>query len=210
MRYDDLVQEKPAKTESTTVARTGDEPEFDALQTVITALQPLNVEARQRILTAVATFLQVPFPAAPDVPNESAVSQRTPDRERPAYSDNAVMSPKDFLIEKQPQTDVERIACLAFYLTHYEDMASFKTLDLSKLNTRAAQPKFTNTAQATKNAVASRYLVPSTAGYRQLGAAGEQFVHALPDRDTAKLAMAAAKPKRRVRRPKSATNNPKG
>lgn len=120
------------------------------------------------------------------------------------------MSPKEFLIEKRPRTDVERMACLAFYLTHYEDMQHFKTLDLSKLNTRAAQPKFTNSAQVAKNAVISGYLVSSTRGHRQLSAAGEQFVRALPDRDAAKSAMAATRPKRRNRRTKTKVSDTKG
>ena len=60
------------------------------------------------------------------------------------------MSPKEFLLEKQPRTDVERIACLAFYLTHYRDTPHFKTLELSKLNTEAAQQKFANAANATE------------------------------------------------------------
>jgi len=47
------------------------------------------------------------------------------------------MSPKDFLLEKQPRTDVERIACLAYYLTHYRATPHFKTIDLSILNTEA-------------------------------------------------------------------------
>ena len=35
------------------------------------------------------------------------------------------MSPKDFLMEKAPNTDVERIACLAYYLTHYRSTPHF-------------------------------------------------------------------------------------
>jgi len=183
--------------------------EFQALQTVIRALQPLEAEAQHRILASVTTFLQAPAPDAKVLRGRLEVPparQSTP----PAYSDNAIMSPKEFLLEKQPLTDVERVACLAFYLTHYEETSSFKTLDLSKLNTRAAQPKFANAAQVAKNAVASGYLVPSTKGYRQLSAAGEQFVRALPDRSAAKSAMAAARPKRRSRRARTQANNKKG
>ena len=107
------------------------------------------------------------------------------------------------MLEKQPRTDVERMACLAYYLTHYRDQPSFKTLDLSKLNTEAAQPKFANAANATNNAVKRNYLVPSTKGQKQLSAPGERFVLALPDRDAARLAMAAVRPRRRARRPRT-------
>jgi len=117
------------------------------------------------------------------------------------------MSPKEFMIEKQPRTDVERVACLAYYLTHYRDQPHFKTLDLSKLNTEAAQPKFSNAANSVNNAVKRGYLAPSTKGNRQLSAAGEQFVHALPDREAAKNAMANHRPRRRLKRQKAATRN---
>ena len=108
------------------------------------------------------------------------------------------MSPKEFLFLKQPRTD-ERIAVLAYYLTHYRDTPHFKTIDLSKLNTEAAQPKFANAANSAGNAVKQGYLVPSTKGNRQLSAAGERFVNALPDREEARAAMAAAQPRRKRR-----------
>lgn len=188
----------------------GQGAEFQALQAVIGALQPLDAEARQRILVSAATFLQAQFQAPDGPPRERIPVPGTRPTATPPYSDSVTMSPKEFLLEKQPRTDVERIACLAYYLTHYEDTPSFRTLDLSKLNIRAAQPKFTNAAQAAKNAVTSRYIVASTKrGHRQLGAAGEQFVRALPDRNAARSAMAAAQPKRRQRRQK-ATDERKG
>jgi len=65
-------------------------------------------------------------------------------------------------MEKQPRTDVERVACLAYYLTHYRNTPYFKTLDLGKLNTEAAQPKFSNAAYASNNALKMGYLVDCT------------------------------------------------
>ncbi len=112
------------------------------------------------------------------------------------------MSPKEFLLDKQPRTDVERIACLAYYLTHYRATAHFKTVDISLLNTEGAQPKFANTAYSANNAVKLGYLVPSTKGQRQISAAGERFVQALPDRDAAKAAVEAIRRKPRMRRAK--------
>lgn len=174
--------------------------EFSALQTVIGALQPLSPDDRRRIFAAVATFLQIeqansstprPAPSAPE-------SRTGPSY--PPFTGDTSMSPKEFLLQKQPRSDLERIATLAYYLTHYRETPYFKTLDLSKLNTEAAQPKFSNAAYSTANAVKRGYLVPTTKGQRQLSAAGEQFVRALPDRDAAKAAMAAAQVKRTSRR----------
>jgi hypothetical protein len=96
------------------------------------------------------------------------------------------MSVKDFIFEKNPQTDPERMACLGYYLTHYLDTPHFKTQDLSRLNTEAAQRAFSNAAFAASNAYRDGFFVSaSKAGHKQLSAMGERFVHALPDRAAA-------------------------
>lgn len=182
--------------------------EFKALQAVVSALQPLEPEARRRILDSAATFLKIDVAPAGVPSTVRRATVDTPPRSfAPAFSDDTAMSPKQFIFEKQPRTDVERLACLAFYLTHYRDTPHFKTLDLSKLNTEAAQPKFSNAANATNNAVKTGYLVQATKGQRQLSAAGEQFVRALPERDAARLAMVGTRPRRRKKRPQLAGNS---
>jgi hypothetical protein len=175
----------------------GSASEFEALQTVITALRPIGVDGRVRILVAAATFLGTGGAATFD--SQVGPSAVSGPHSRPPFSRDTSMSPKEFLLEKHPRTDVERVACLGYYLTHYLDQPHFKTLDLSKLNTEAAQPKFSNTAQAVNNALRTGYIVPSTKGNRQLSASGEQFVLALPDREAASAAM-AARPRRRTKR----------
>ena len=116
------------------------------------------------------------------------------------FSDRPDISPKEFILDKEPRTNVERVACLAYYLTHYLNMPHFKTLDISKLNTDAAQPKFSNAAVAVDNAAKMGFLVPAVKGMKQLGAFGEQFVRALPDREAAK----AVRAKVRIRRGRKA------
>ncbi len=175
--------------------------EFTALQSVIAALQPFESEVRQRIYAAAATFLQLNSAgrASPSViaPSFEPTSREVP---YPSFSADLSQSPKQFLLEKQPRSDVERIAVLAYYLTHYRDTPHFKTLDISKLNTEAAQPKFSNAASSANNAVKRGFLVPTTKGNRQLSAAGEQFVSGLPDREAARAAMTAAQPRRQQKR----------
>jgi hypothetical protein len=175
--------------------------EFSALQTVIAALQGVQGDARQRIFDAAATFLQI-NPATGGAARRVAPPTQAPESppSYPSFSADTAMSPKEFLFEKQPRSDVERVAALAYYLTHYRDTPHFKTLDLSKLNTEAAQPKFSNAASSANNAVKQGYLVPTTKGQRQLSAAGERFIAALPDRDAARAAMTQGAPKRRTRR----------
>jgi hypothetical protein len=175
--------------------------EFAALQNVISALRDVDADARARIVEAATTFLEIgprrgPASRDADEPLPSGSSQAP----YPSFSADVSVSPKEFLFEKQPRTDVERLAALAYYLTHYRDTPQFKTLDLSKLNTEAAQPKFANAAASANNAVKQGYLVPTTKGLRQLSAAGERFIVALPDREAARAALSAGVVKRKSRK----------
>ena len=173
--------------------------ELQALQIVISALNKLPQQSRKRIISSVMTFLDLGSSSgAGPIPHtsETPISR---ERSYPAFSDLTSLSPKEFMLEKQPRSDVERIACLAYYLTHYRDLPHFKTLDLSKLNTEAAQPKFSNAAYASNNAVKRGFLVPSSMGNRQLSAVGEQVVRALPDRNAAKSLMTSLGNRRKGR-----------
>lgn len=188
----------------------GGEPEQDSfahaelatLNEIMLALQRLpNTDARLRALQAAAAFFRIDLghdSRQPETPKQTTLTPST-------FSEDRSISPKEFLLQKQPKTDVERVACLAYYLTHYRNTPHFRTIDISKANTDAAQPKFSNAAVAMDNATRSNYLVPASKGMRQLSGAGERFVQALPERDAAKAAMALAKPRRRKR---TAQSNP--
>ena len=167
--------------------------EATALTQLVSILQELPSESRDRLLRTVMTFFGNSAPGR---------SEQTPtDRvTAPSFSEDRTPSAKDFMFEKRPQTDVERIACLAYYVTHYRDQRFFKTLDLSKLNTEAAQLKFSNAAVAVDNAAKAGFLVQGTKGSKQLSALGELYVQSLPDREAAKSAIAHARPKRRSHR----------
>jgi hypothetical protein len=104
--------------------------------------------------------------------------------------DDLKLSAKQFMMKKKPTSDVERITCLAFYLTHYKETPMFKTIDLTHLNIEAAQPRMTNPTVAAKNAVAAQYLVLVGGAKRQLGPRGEAVVNALPDRSKVTEALA--------------------
>lgn len=111
-----------------------------------------------------------------------------------SFGNRPSLSPKEFMREKKPQKDIERVACLAYYLTHYRETPSFKTADISKLNTEAAQIKFSNAAFAVINATNAGYLASAGVGKKQLSSLGEEFVDALPDYERAR---AVAKSHRR-------------
>lgn len=110
-------------------------------------------------------------------------------------------TPKEFLRAKSPQTAVQTVACLAYYLTHYRNEPHFKTRDLTNLNTEAAGIKIGNPAQAVDNATKqSRYLTAAGAGKKQITSVGEDVVNALPDQEKVKLAEQAKPKARRVKR----------
>ena len=165
--------------------------ELKILQHILTDLKDLNIEARERILKTILTYFD--FASLKEAEKTIPTARETVG----TFSENRNIPPKEFLLEKQPETDVERVVCLAYYLTHYLDTPHFKTIDVSKLNTDAAQRKFANAAMAVDNAAKQGYLVPAIKGHKQLSAAGERFVQALPDRVVAKEAMAKARPRKK-------------
>ena len=175
--------------------------ELQIVTSIISQLSHVDANTRERILDTVYTF----FGVRPTATSRRAsdVIGTAGDAPSSSFSQDRSISPKQFLFEKQPNTDVERVACLAYYLTHYRDTPYFKTLDISKLNTESAQMKFANAANAVENAVKRNYLAPGTKGTKQLSALGEQFVLALPDRIKARATMTVARPKKKMRKPEA-------
>lgn len=169
--------------------------ELDVFRIVVDALDQVDVQACERILRYVANRrgLDV-FNGPPRIPGERppAVHIGTNDRGL-NFADRATISPKAFLHEKQPKTGIERVACLAYYLAHYRDNPHFKTIDISKLNTEAAQLKFSNPAYYVENATSSGLIVPAGKGAKQISAMGERVVEALPNRDDAKAVLTSVR-----------------
>jgi hypothetical protein len=174
------------------------------LNKITSELSKLSPEERERILNAVMVFFNItPYSHTLTEQSTNQINARPlgPERISQSFSEDRSMSPKSFLLQKQPRTDIEKVTCLAYYLTHYRQTPHFKTIDISKLNTEAAQRKFSNAAKAVDNASRSSLLVPSTKGQKQLGAAGELYVQALPDHDAAKEAIKNLKPRRKKPKP---------
>jgi hypothetical protein len=180
-----------------------DDNNLEAFNSIVKALKGLDADIQKRTLQAVVTFLNISFPIAENGIKvqefkNSGVSNSY--QSETSFSVNRDISPKDFIRDKLPRTDVERVACLAYYLTHYRSLQYFKTLEISALNTEAAQPKLSNAAYTVDNAAKAGLLVQGERGSKQLSAAGEIFVQALPDRDAAKAALANMRIKRRAKR----------
>ncbi len=181
----------------------------EAVQTIITALLPFGQENRLRIIRTAQTFFgfgeSAPTGYSSDRPHEQT---GTAARRALSFGDRSELPPKEFLFQKQPITDVERVACLAYYLSHFRDVPHFKTVDISKLNTEAAQVKFSNTAYAIANAIRAKLLAPASRGTTQLTAIGERFVDALPDRIAAKEILSNVRTRRKKLRNSNEKNAP--
>ncbi len=171
------------------------------LAKIIEELSVLPSEDQQKLLETIATFFGLRGPTQGSTQIKSATqTTQSPRLPGGGFSESRDISPKEFIMQKQPRTDVERVACLAFYLTNYRNTPHFKTIDISKLNTEAAQSKMSNAHVAVDNATKTGYLVPASKGTKQISAAGEVFVQALPDRDAAKASMTKLRPRKKYRK----------
>ncbi len=118
-----------------------------------------------------------------------------------------VPQPEDFMDEKQPRSGVERMACLAYYLTRYRNKAKFKTKDLEDLNSEAHQGRIANARIIADNATkgTAQYLSSAGGGFKQITTRGKALVEALPDRAKVKDALAKRPLVRRFRRKRART-----
>jgi len=177
---------------------------------IISALKDLADEAKREVLRAAAAFYGINLglkngqqPIHAEWDREEPVASVGGFARDPIFSDHQDQSPKQFLEEKQPHSDVDRVACLAYYLSHYRNTPHFMTIDISKLNTEAAQFKFSNAAVSVNNAAQRGILTSAGRGKKQISAVGERFVAALPDREAAKRVLQAVRRRRSRGKPHS-------
>jgi hypothetical protein len=164
---------------------------LDAMKDAITALAQLEPEDRPSALYWIAQELGVTGSLQSVGASLGSVGANVIDSGGGVIVDASAMTAKQFMSAKRPTTDVERIACLAYYLTHVKNTAEFKTLDLTTLNTEAAGRKFGNASQAANNALNQNgFLAPAGKGKRQITTRAEAVVEALPDREKVTAALA--------------------
>ena len=117
----------------------------DVLSKVVSALKSLDQEGRVRLLRTVVTYFDIPA-LMPSLWSRSVGGGEAPAQQPTAsFSEDRTTSPKEFLFDKKPVTDTERVACLAYYLTHYRNTPHFRTLDISKLNTKPRRSRSSRT-----------------------------------------------------------------
>lgn len=173
----------------------GLDAELEALGTVFGALERLDEEQQSFVLRTAIDRLGL---GAVNLPNSHA-STRSSLPPSGGAEGLSKKTPKAFMREKNPNADVQRITCLAFFLTHARDTANFKTKDLTDLNTEAAGRKFSNATVAVNNASLSGLVTAAGGGKKQITALGEDIVDALPDQEKVKTIVAAGKKPRKRR-----------
>jgi len=163
------------------------QPEVAALGTVINALDLLEEHKRLWVLqTAASRFSLTINPAVSGSGTPLRGADTPPGLGTDKLAGGAEISPESFIRAKNPTTDVQRIACLAYYLTKHRNTTRFKTKQLTDLNTEAKSPNFSNAAVAVNNARKDKYLTPAGGGEKRLTNAGEDLVNALPDQEKVK------------------------
>jgi hypothetical protein len=181
--------------------------EFDAAKTILHALEPFDEEQRRFILKTVTDRLGLPPAQGNNLGNGGASA--TGNVAQSSVTSNTGLlngqTPKQFLKAKLPKTDVQRIACLAYYLTHARNQPHFKTGDLTQLNTDAGGIRMSNPSLAVSNAtVQNGFLAPVGQGNKQITGLGEDVVVALPDQEAVKTALASQRKPRKKSAKKAA------
>jgi hypothetical protein len=170
--------------------------EVEALGQVLKALHGLEEGQREWVMSSAMTNLGLAMTASK--PSVSGASQGGVHE---AISETIRgMTPKEFLRVKNPQTDVQRIAALAYYLTHERGVPHFKTKDLTALNIEAAGTKLSNASFAVNNATKqNHFLAPAGSGKKQITSLGEDVVNALPEQEAVR-ALAQTQRKRKAKK----------
>lgn len=152
--------------------------ETEVMQQAFEALEMLPKDDVPRVLNWLIAKLNVQMQAG-----TLAISNTSP-LSKPALPSGHITSPQLFMDEKNPKTDAERVTCLAYYLTDFMQAPSFKSLDISDANKKAAQPKLSNVTVALNDATHKyQFLAVVGGGKKQLTSRGRRVVDALPDRD---------------------------
>src|SRR5262249_48868523 len=92
------------------------DPELAALQVVLNALEGLTEGQQQRVVRWAAERLQIAPPTVTPAAGAGGGQAGAP-----LVPPGAVPTPEQFLSQKRAQLDVERVTCLAYYLTRFRN-----------------------------------------------------------------------------------------
>ncbi|MGH7510023.1 MAG: hypothetical protein ACREMZ_11180 [Gemmatimonadales bacterium] len=178
------------------------DPVFAATNAAFLSLQKLKTpDEREQALRFVADRLGVKAPEIPGGPGNGGKRTGSSSHGAGTLAPTSSMTPKQFMDQKRPKRHIDRIACLAYYLTHNKGTPQYKTVDLTALNTEARQPRFTSASVHVENAVKADLLTSVGKGMKAITSRGEALVEALPDQARVDKVMEEhGKPTRRRKR----------
>lgn len=157
------------------------DPVTSAATTVMSALQPLAPDERQRVLDASAALFGLSAPRRPaNTPVDSAESEETDGSDSTAGtpSSGKRQSVVEFLHTKSPATNSQRLACFAYYREHVEKKGqNFAKGDLKPYFQSAKLAKPANFDRDFREAVSAAWIHEDGAN-SYLTQAGETAVEA--------------------------------
>ena len=160
-----------------------------AIEVIVKELQKLEEQDRQGVVSFALD--QVGMAASAQNLGGSMVTTGIRQVIDPGNSPSAIInSMAEFVKNKKPLNEYQRVAVIAYYLEHKEGKKEFKNAEMSKANTETArQPKIANITSVGK-------------ATHQLSTHGADIVEALPDESKVKALIAEGK-SRKTRKKKS-------
>jgi hypothetical protein len=162
-----------------------------ALVAVVKALEPLSDADKQWVLQSAASrwtlSIQLSDPrsgiVAPGVGIAGAGRLHSSVTGTDVQTTITKKEPRAFIRLKKPTTDVERVACLGYYLLKTTGLPGFTSKDISQAHVDSGGSAI-NMTRALDNATRqSRYLSSRGKREKQLTTLGEDVVEALPNRE---------------------------
>lgn len=165
-----------------------DDSELGAIEQLISALEPLQADARHRVLGYVFQRLGLTGTTAAAGSPLAPIATPLPGGSPPspaAAANPQMIDIRTFAAQKAPSSQVERTALVAFYLSEVappaERKAEITGADLTKYSKQAGLPAPTDTRQALFRARHAGYLDTAGHGKYRLNAVGYNLVaHNLP------------------------------
>ena len=160
----------------------------EALKAVIETLDSLEASEKQWVLQSAANLWSVTLasgaPGAAAGSGSGGVGGAAANLGSGANGQQVVnpQDPKSFIKLKNPQSETQRVTCLAYFLSNFRNTPAFKAKEIIALNTESRGPAF-NVPRAVNNAANAKhkYLSSVGQGQKQITAHGEEVVEALPD-----------------------------
>ncbi len=162
-----------------------EDPELKAIQAIISALEPLDADARKRVADYVSRRLNLSFASSLESqPSRSALELGANSSSGPITQ---VIDIRSLREQKQPSSANEMAALVAFYLAEFappeERKSSIEKSDVEKYFKQAGFPLPKVISQTLINAAKSGYFDTTGAGRYRLNPVGYNLVvHGLPSK----------------------------